>query len=263
MLTSILHRTLAIWPALLLLVSSASAAEPRINVLFLGDQGHHRPADRFRQIVPVLARRGIDVVYSENLHDLNAQNLASYDALLLYANIDRIEPAEEKALLDYVAAGHGFVPLHCASYCFRNSTPIVELMGAQFLRHGTGVFRDTIARPDHPLMRDFGGFESWDETYVHHLHNERDRTVLAYRVDDEGREPWTWVRTHGKGRVFYTAWGHDERTWGAAGFQNLLVRGIRWAVGREPADAGPYPPLAAVVPETTSKPDDVQPFEYV
>ncbi|HJT36387.1 MAG TPA: PVC-type heme-binding CxxCH protein [Pirellulales bacterium] len=263
MLTSILHRTFAIWPALLLLVSSASAAEPRINVLFLGDQGHHRPADRFRQIVPVLARRGIDVVYTENLHDLNAQNLASYDALLLYANIDRIEPTEEKALLDYVAAGHGFVPLHCASYCFRNSKPIVELMGAQFLRHGTGVFRDTIARPDHPLMRDFGGFESWDETYVHHLHNERDRTVLAYRVDDEGREPWTWVRTHGKGRVFYTAWGHDERTWGAPGFQNLLVRGIRWAVGRDPAAAGPYPPLAAIVPETTPKRDDVLPFEYV
>ena len=26
-----------------------------------------------------------------------------------------------------------------------------------------------------------------------------------------GREPWTWVRMHGTGRVFYTAYGHDER----------------------------------------------------
>ncbi|HEX7446185.1 MAG TPA: PVC-type heme-binding CxxCH protein [Pirellulales bacterium] len=243
--------------------SGAAASEPRINVLFLGDQGHHRPADRYEQIVPVLARRGIDLVYTEDLNDLNPRKLAEYDALLLYANIDRIEPAAEKALLEYVAAGHGFVPLHCASYCFRNSQPMVELMGAQFLRHGTGVFRTTIARPDDALMRDFGGFESWDETYVHHLHNERDRTVLAYRVDDQGREPWTWVRTHGKGRVFYTAWGHDQRTWGEPGFQNLLERGIRWAVGRDPATAGPYPPLAAVVPETTPPRDDVQPFEYV
>ena len=30
-------------------------------------------------------------------------------------------------------------------------------------------------------MKGFRGFESWDETYVHHLHNEKNRTVLEYR----------------------------------------------------------------------------------
>ena len=34
-------------------------------------------------------------------------------------NIDRIEKDQEQALLDYVAQGGGFVPLHCATYCFR------------------------------------------------------------------------------------------------------------------------------------------------
>ena len=72
---------------------------------------------------------------------------------------------------------------------------------------------DTLADVEHPINKGYGGFESLDETYVHHLHNERDRIVLAYRVEDDHREPWTWVRTHGKGRVFYTAWGHDGRTW--------------------------------------------------
>ncbi len=33
---------------------------PRLKVLFLGDRGHHRPADRAAQINPVLAGRGID-----------------------------------------------------------------------------------------------------------------------------------------------------------------------------------------------------------
>jgi hypothetical protein len=42
------------------------------------------------------------------------------------------------------------------------------MIGAQFQRHGTGVFRTEIAETDHPIMRGFGGFESWDETYVHH-----------------------------------------------------------------------------------------------
>ena len=44
-------------------------------------------------------------------------------------------------------------------------------------------------------------------------------------------EPWTWIRTQGKGRVFYTAWGHDQRTFGNPGFHNLVERGIRWAIG--------------------------------
>ncbi len=69
---------------------------------------------------------------------------------------------------------------------------------------------------------------------MHHRHNEKDRIVLSYRVDKNGKEPWTWVRTHGKGRVFYTAWGHDERTWGHPSFQVLLERGIRWAIGADP-----------------------------
>lgn len=242
---------------------TVAAESRRINVLFLGDQGHHRPADRFRQSQPMLARHGVDVTYTENVADLNHRTLAKYDALLVYANIDRIEPDQAKALLDYVAEGRGFVPLHCASYCFRNSLEIVGLIGAQFQRHGTGVFQETIARPDHPLMQGYGGFESWDESYVHAMHNEKDREVLSYRVDAEGREPWTWIRRHGKGRVFYTAWGHDQRTWGHPGFQNLLVRGILWAVGREPAEAGPYPPLVTEVPDAPPKRDDVKPFEYV
>ena len=66
-------------------------------------------------------------------------------------------------------------------------------------------------------MKGFGGFASWDETYVHHKHNEKDRIVLEQRVEGKFAEPWTWVRTHGKGRVFYTAWGHDARTWSHAG----------------------------------------------
>ena len=73
-------------------------------------------------------------------------------------------------------------------------------------------------------MKGFDGFESFDETYVHTKHNDKDRTVLEYRVDKKTKEPWTWVRTHGKGRVFYTAWGHDERTWGNPGFQDLVER---------------------------------------
>ena len=241
-----------------------SALANDLNVLFLGDNGHHRPRERFVQLQPVFAQRGIKLVYTDKVSDLNLENLGRYDALALYANIDEIAPSQAKALLDYVAGGGGFVPLHCATYCFRNSDKVVALMGGQFKRHGTGTFRAKIAQPDHAIMKGFGGFESWDETYVHHLHNEKDRTVLEYRVDSEGREPWTWVRTYGAGRVFYTAWGHDQRTWGNAGFQNLLERGLRWAAGADPATVPNY--LADqpfTVPRMTAKRADVHAFEYI
>src|SRR5258708_38212864 len=83
----------------ILTAARASAVEPvPLDVLFLGDEGHHRPADRAAQLTPVMAGRGIEITYTYNLIELNPENLARYDALLLYANIERIEPREEKAL---------------------------------------------------------------------------------------------------------------------------------------------------------------------
>ncbi|HXD87379.1 MAG TPA: PVC-type heme-binding CxxCH protein [Urbifossiella sp.] len=245
--------------ALLFLASPALAAEPpKLKVLFLGDSAGHQPATRFKIIQPVLAARGIDLTYTDKVADLNEKNLANYDGLAIYANHTRIAKEQEKALLDFVAAGKGFIPIHCASYCFLNSPAYVELVGAQFRSHGTGTFRTTNVKPDHPIMKGFTSFSSWDETYVHTKHNTRDRTVLEVRAEGDLQEPWTWVRTHGKGRVFYTAWGHDQRTWVHDGFQNLLERGIRWSCGQDPALAGPY----FERPAMTALRKDVKPFEY-
>ena len=245
-----------------LAVPSAQAKD--LRVLFLGDNGHHQPRVRFGELASAMARRGVTLEYTDQMSDLNAETLGKYDGLVVYANIDTIEKAQADALLAYVASGKGFIPIHCATYCFRNDERIVALMGGQFQRHGTGTFRTELAQPDHPLMQGFGGFESWDETYVHHKHNEKNRTVLAFRVDGEGREPWTWVRTHGKGRVFYTAWGHDQRTFGNRGFLNLVERGIRWATGDDPELAGDYmKDVAFPVPEMTRPGVGAKPLEYV
>jgi putative membrane-bound dehydrogenase-like protein len=254
--------------AIAMTASVAFAADEarQIKILFLGDNGHHRPSERFRQIEPVLEKRGIELEYTDEVTDLNEQRLAAFDGLIVYANTTRISPDQEKVLLDFVEGGKGFIPIHCASYCFLNSPKYIALVGAQFQKHGTGTFRTTIAEPDHDLMKGFAGFESWDETYVHTKHQEDGRTVLEYRAEGDGKEPWTWVRTQGKGRVFYTAWGHDHRTWGNPGFQDLIERGIRWATHREPistsvAASVSRPPFA--VPKMTAKRDDVKPFEYI
>ena len=217
----------------LLVASAAIAAPPDLKVLFLGDRGPHRPKARFDQLEPVLAKRGIAMTYTDSLDSLTLDNLNKYDGLVIFANHDRGKPEQVKAILDFVAAGKGFIPLHCASFCFTNDEDYIRLVGAQFRSHSTGVFRTKTTKPDHPIMQGVDSFESWDETYVHTKHNEKDRVVLEVRADRTLEEPWTWVRTHEKGRVFYTAWGHDHRTWSHDGFQALVERGIRWACGQD------------------------------
>ncbi len=271
-----MNRCVALTVAFALLsTATISADEPKpIKILFLGDDGHHKPNDRYRQLQPIMAKRGIDLQYTDKVEALNPTTLAAYDGLLIYANTTRIGPDQEKALLEFVESGKGFIPIHCASYCFLNSPKYIDLVGAQFKSHNTGTFRTVIAEPEHPIMKGFKGFESWDETYVHTKHNEKDRIVLEYRMEGDKKEPWTWVRTQGKGRVFYTAWGHDQRTWGNPGFHALLERGIRWAVGQEPKETlvaqektektalvSPFD-VKFPVPEMTPLPKDAKPFEY-
>jgi putative membrane-bound dehydrogenase-like protein len=244
--------------AFVVLATPSPAAEPPpLKVLFLGDAGHHLPVARFRQLEPVFAARNIALTYTASLDVLTADGLKPYDGLMVFANIGRGTPEQVQAIREFVAAGKGFVPVHCASYCFTNNDDYVKLVGAQFRSHTTGVFRvKSVA--EHPVTAGFTSFESWDETYVHHKHNPVGRTVLEVRTDGDLKEPWTWVRDEGKGRVFYTAWGHDQRTWSHPGFHNLLERGTRWACGQDPALAGPYADAPKMTPVTGPATDFVK-----
>ncbi len=252
MFLSLLLSALAVGPG------ADPAPSTPVRVLFLGDNGHHQPALRYRQLASAWAKEPIRLEYTEDAKVLNPETLAKYDALMVYANHPKIEPEQEKALVDFVRSGKGFVPVHCASYCFLNSPEYIRLVGAQFQRHGTGTFTTIVKEPGHPILKGLKPFESWDETYVHHKHNTEGRTVLETRKEGSGEEPWTWVREEGKGRVFYTAWGHDERTFGHPAFHKLLQRGLYWAVARDPEAAGSY----RGAPDMTPIAKDLPPFEY-
>lgn len=244
------YATQCLFILLAVLIAGTAQADESLRVLFLGDNGHHHPADRAAQLIPTLAGRGIDITYTEDVGVLNADFLSRFDALILYANIEHISPEHVAGLIDYVETGGGFVALHCASYCALNSPEFAALVGARFKSHGTGTFTTTVVAPDHPIMRGFHPFATWDETYVHEMHNKTNRTVLQTRQNGDQAEPWTWVRTQGKGRVFYTAYGHDARTWMNPGFQALVERGIRWAAGTKVYDS------------LSGAPEDLPPFEY-
>lgn len=213
-------------------IPSASADPGKLKLLFLGHNSPHHNSNLYSPILKeALGPRHIDMDYATTVDVLNKENLGRYDAVLLYANHGRITADQLAALSNFVESGRGFVPVHCASACFGHSPEFVKLVGGRFKSHRSGVFKATVVNPSHPVMKGFAEFESWDETYVHSDHNPDGRTVLMERVEGDTREPWTWVREQGKGRVFYTASGHDERTWKEAAFLELLFNGIVWSVG--------------------------------
>ena len=112
--------------------SAATAQAPlpgrRVEVLFLGHTrateatnpkagGWYHDSDRFAPMLKAaLAPYGFNFSYTTDVADLNAANLAKYDALLIYSNHRAIAAPQEKALTDFVAAGKGLLALHSASF---------------------------------------------------------------------------------------------------------------------------------------------------
>jgi type 1 glutamine amidotransferase len=207
-----------------------NAPKPRrLEVLFLGDNGHHKPVERLPSIMSALGNKGINFTYTNKLEDINLENLNRFDALMIYANWDEITPQAETALLAYVASGKGILPIHCASFCFRNSPEYVKMVGGQFWKHTTDTISANIVQPNHQIMNGLTKLKAFDETYLHSK-LQADNNVLMNREikadqtkdrPETKTEPYTWTRNYGKGRVFYTAFGHDEQTWENPDFHKL------------------------------------------
>lgn len=224
----------------------------RMEILFLGHESQHHNSRLYApHLIAAIAKKGINITYKESTEVLNSAYLNQFDGLILYANHDSIGVNEEKALLEYVEDGHAFIPIHCASYCFRNSDEFVAMTGGQFASHDTATFSATIVDPNHPAMAGLEEFTSWDETYVHHQLAD-DITVLMEREENGEKEPWTWVKSYGKGKVFYTASGHDERTWSEPGFHELILNGLVWAVSDQVRQN--WEAFAADIPELQYEP---------
>jgi putative membrane-bound dehydrogenase-like protein len=203
----------------------------RAEVLFLGHKSKHHDSYKFAPWLSIkLFRSGINTTYIHSLDDLTEERLSRYDGLIIYANYEVLPKDKEDVLKKFVASGKALIPLHSASGCFRNSDWYIQTIGGAFESHKTGRFTNKIVNGSHPVMAGIGEFETWDETYVHKRLNP-DITVLGERVEGNHREPYTWVRTEGKSRIFYTAYGHEDTTWTNIEFLNLVRNGVVWALG--------------------------------
>jgi type 1 glutamine amidotransferase len=244
-----------------------------------------RPGYAFPVLDELGRKLNIDFVFSKDGWRFAPDYLAQFDAFLFYTTGDLtmhksdprgdglppMTPAGKAAFLAAIASGKGFIGLHSATDTFHSgghnehgparwlddgdaADDFVKMIGGEFIRHGKQqVARLIVADPQFPGMAAIpAGYAPHEEWYS--LKNfAPDMHVLLVQdtAGMEGEEyqrppyPCTWVRMHGRGRVFYTSLGHREDIWGSSVYQAILEGALNWALGRVDADVTPNLKTAA------------------
>lgn len=241
---------------LLLGVTAVQAADP-VRVLILTGQNNHN----WRETTPVMRRTledaGMTVEVTERPDLLDPASLERVDVVLSNWNTfgkqvtvtEWPEPLR-KAVLDHVRKGKGFVVVHAGGSFFYDWDDVHKMIGATWGK-GTGhgpihEFTVTIADREHPVTRGLEDFKITDELW-HRMVVNGDIHVLAeaFSARDQGgthrNEPVAFTTRFGNGRCFNLVLGHAVRAMRNAGFQTLLVRGVRWAAGVSPDHPLPSP----------------------
>ncbi len=174
---------------------------------------------------------------------LTPAGLASVDAVFFANTTGNLGIPDMPAFLGWIAAGHGFLGAHSASDTYHESAEFVAMLGGEFVDHGAIVEGDLkVDDPSDPSVAHLAPrFRITDELYRFTKNSRSSVHALLSmdRVPPDGLGQagapadllMAWRRTHGSGRVFYTALGHREELWQDARFQQHLLGALRWALG--------------------------------
>ncbi|MDR3373475.1 MAG: ThuA domain-containing protein [Ancalomicrobiaceae bacterium] len=150
----------------------------------------------------------------------------------------RIEKEELDNLIAAVVGGVGLGGFHGGmGDSFRESIEYQFMCGGQLVSHpGDFIdYRVNILKPDDPIVAGIADFDYHSEQYYMHVDPAID--VLATTTFSGDHVPWidgvtmpvVWKKTHGKGRVFYSALGHDAAELVSRPALTILTRGLLWA----------------------------------
>lgn len=171
--------------------------------------------------------------------------------------IGAVEQVLRKSLLDYVTNGGGIMAIHYAIGANRHWPQFQQLLGATFTGHPwneeVGI---TVEEPGHPLVAAFGGkdFRLADEIYEYGDPYDRSKVRVLLSLDPERTNmgvKWikrkdndfalAWVKSHGKGRIFYTSFGHRTELFWNPKLLEFYLDAIQFATGDLDAPTAPRP----------------------
>ncbi len=231
--------------------------------------------------------------FSKDGSKFSKEYLAQFDAVFFYTTGDLcsegtdkqppMTPAGKQALFDYVRGGKGFIGTHAATDTFhtaneskkgpdryanhgKDADPYACFIGGEFIIHGAQqVATNKVIDPRFPGFEKVGDSFAFQEEWYSlkdfapddHALTVIDAPHMKGAMYERPAYPNTWARKEGQGRVWYTAMGHREDVWTNPTFQQILVGGIKWALGEVAADVTPN--LATAAPGAYTNPIFVAP----
>ena len=238
-------RRIAIFTFFFLFISLVSlGGSDKIKVLILSGRNNHDWKTTTPKLKSIYEKSGLfEVQVTENPETLKPDELKNYDVIVSnwnsFPETDVRWPAElEKALLNFVEEGGGFVTFHASTTCFY-AWPEFKNISTGAWVEGTGHGQQSatevlILKGKHPIIKGMQDFTIVDELWINAERNSSFE-VLGTATNIELREkgienqPAIMVKEYGKGHVFHTILGHEVKNMKNRNFQILMLRGTEWA----------------------------------
>lgn len=207
-------------------------------------------------------RTDCQLITKKKLPD-NAKNLDWFDAVVFYTTGELDMDDSQKAdLLSFVRDdGKGFVGVHSAPDTFYKWPDYGEMIGGYFDGHPWNTFKAPILieDPNSPMTKHFAAGEIVVNDEIYQVRDwSRDKVRVLMRLDEDKLDltnetikprikrtdkDWavTWIKSYGKGRVFYSTLGHTYEAWDNKNVAKMYLEGVKWALGLTEANTSSHP----------------------
>jgi uncharacterized protein len=214
---------------------SAIAAEAKVKTLLLVGGSIHDWKGVGDVVERELDKSGRFAVtrVNDDLNALRPAEIAPYKLIVFYWTLGKLTPEQKEGILGHIKAGAGLVTFHSGADSFRGDHQWHELVGGHFVTHPHyRQYQVSITEVPSPITKGIDEYMTTDEQYI--LDYDKDNiTVLGNGVYKGKLMPALWVKSYGKGRVFYNSGGHDVKAVEQPIFKKLFIRGCLWASGQE------------------------------
>jgi type 1 glutamine amidotransferase len=218
---------------------------PKPHALVLIGDRYHEPGHVQDGLQPVFDATGVVPHYTVDVRALNAENLAKVKLLVILrdgmmwpdgpSGKYRIwmTPEQEKAVVDFVNRGGGFLNLHNSMGLYPENGPYLKLVGGKYIGHGPlERFRVEVVDHQHPITRGVRDFFAADEQHTPPYDDQKVHLLLRNRSDEGKTAAAGWAYEPGRGRLCHLASGHTREALGNPEFQRLLRQAVEWLLRR-------------------------------
>jgi type 1 glutamine amidotransferase len=218
-----------------------------------------------------------ETVVSRDPGVFRPESLRQFDAVFFNNTVGNCfeDPALRQSLIEFIYGGGGLMGVHGTSVAFTKWPGAIEdwpefgiMLGARGANHKANnehVFIK-LDDPTHPVNQAFGGqdFDYRDEFFRVHGPYSRDRVRVLMSIDtaktDMQQTPsygqveradndyaLAWVRQYGRGRVFYTGFGHHPALFWDPKMLQFYLAATQFALGDLPAPTTPSAKLTPAI----------------